>query len=84
MWAMMITFTFSNTIWALSSHCDLTVCLSQDKLVWEKMCLLYCDNPHVDFCDTHDLPNIGNLNKNFPVGRFWRFQVRSCHIGCLL
>ena len=29
----------------------------------------------MDFCDTRDLPGIGDLNTNFPVGRFWRFQV---------
>ena len=49
--------------------------LLQDKLVWGKMCSLFCANPHVDFCDAHDLPTVGNLNKNFPIGRFWRFQV---------
>ena len=47
----------------------------QDKLVWGKMCSLFCANPHVDFCDAHDLPTVGDLNKNFPIGRFWRFQV---------
>ena len=38
-------------------------------------CSLYCKFPFIDFCDTRDLPGIGDLNTKFPVGRFWRFQV---------
>jgi len=47
----------------------------EDTLVWERMCSLFCRNDHVDFCDVHDLPSIGDLNKKFPIGRFWRFQA---------
>ena len=38
---------------------------------------MFCRNDHVDFCDVHDLPSIGDLNKKFPIGRFWRFQVEN-------
>ena len=38
---------------------------------------MFCRNDHVDFCDVHDLPSIGDLNKKFPIGRFWRFQVEK-------
>ena len=39
------------------------------------LCSLYCGHQHVDLCDTRQLPAIGNLNTQFPVGRFWRFQT---------
>ena len=58
---------------------DQACVILQDELVWGKMCSLFCANPHVDFCDAHNLPSIGNLNKNFPIGRFWRFQVKYFH-----
>lgn len=43
--------------------------------VLSRMCKLYCNNPHVDLCDTRNLPSVGNLNEDFSVGRFWRFQA---------
>ena len=57
--------------------------------VLNRLCKLYCTFDHVDFCDTryHNnkfflcivgfrvLPSSGNLNQDFPVGRFWRFQA---------
>ena len=45
--------------------------------VLTRLCRLYCNNPHVDLCDARRLPASGNLNDDFPVGRFWRFQVVS-------
>ena len=41
------------------------------------LCSLYCGHQHVDLCDTRQLPAVGDLNTQFPVGRFWRFQVRA-------
>ena len=29
----------------------------------------------MDLCDTRRLPTVGDLNTQFPIGRFWRFQV---------
>ena len=59
--------------------------------VLNRLCKLYCTFDHVDFCDTRQysidcikdplndilraLPSTGNLNEDFPVGRFWRFQA---------
>ena len=40
-------------------------------------CELYCQNDFIDFCDARNLPNIGDLNTKFPIGRFWRFQVKK-------
>lgn len=51
------------------------VTYSDDSAVWKKFCTLYCENDHVDFCDVRDLPDIGDLNEKFPIGRFWRFQA---------
>ena len=47
------------------------------------LCSLYCGHQHVDLCDTRRLPGLGDLNTQFPVGRFWRFQVRghTCHVS---
>ena len=42
-----------------------------------RLCSLYCGHQHVDLCDTRQLPAVGDLNTQFPVGRFWRFQVRA-------
>ena len=39
------------------------------------LCSLYCGHQHVDLCDTRRLPRLGDLNTQFPVGRFWRFQA---------
>ena len=39
------------------------------------LCSLYCGHQHVDLCDTRRLPGLGDLNTQFPVGRFWRFQA---------
>ena len=39
------------------------------------LCSLYCGHQHVDLCDTRGLPGLGDLNTQFPVGRFWRFQA---------
>ena len=39
------------------------------------LCSLYCGHQHVDLCDTRQLPAVGDLNTQFPVGRFWRFQA---------
>ena len=39
------------------------------------LCNLYCDHDFVDLCDARNLPVIGDLNTQFPIGRFWRFQV---------
>jgi len=49
--------------------------VSQGEPAWQKLCNLYCRHQHVDLCDVRQLPKIGDLNKKFPVGRFWRFQV---------
>ena len=54
----------------------------QQPNVIQRLCNLYCDHQHVDLCDTRRLPTVGDLNHKFPVGRFWRFQVRPmshCH-----
>ena len=48
----------------------------QQPNVIQRLCNLYCDHQHVDLCDTRRLPTVGDLNHKFPVGRFWRFQVR--------
>ena len=40
-------------------------------------CKLFCEHDFIDLCDVRDLPVIGDLNTKFPIGRFWRFQVRS-------
>ena len=47
----------------------------QDSKVWTKFCQLYCDHDHLDLCDTRQLPGVGDLHSQWPVGRFWRFQV---------
>ena len=31
----------------------------------------------MDLCDTRRLPTVGDLNTQFPIGRFWRFQVTT-------
>ena len=41
----------------------------EDKPAWTKLCQLYCHNDHVDLCDVHDLPAVGDLGAQFPVGR---------------
>ena len=41
------------------------------------LCSLYCGHQHVDLCDTRRLPTVGDLNTQFPIGRFWRFQVTT-------
>ena len=40
-------------------------------------CKLFCEHDFIDLCDVRDLPVVGDLNTKFPIGRFWRFQVRS-------
>ena len=40
-----------------------------DKPAWTKLCQVYCHNEHVDLCDVHDLPAVGDLGVKFPVGR---------------
>ena len=47
-------------------------------------CKLYCEHDFVDLCDARTLPVIGDLNTQFPIGRFWRFQVwyfSLCNVG---
>ena len=46
-----------------------------DTEAFNMFCSLYCQYDFIDFCDTRQLPTVGDLNKKFPVGRFWRFQV---------
>ena len=48
---------------------------SEDTESLEVFCELHCNYSFIDLCDTRDLPGIGDLNSQFPVGRFWRFQV---------
>ncbi|XP_023335586.1 uncharacterized protein LOC111706882 isoform X3 [Eurytemora carolleeae] len=40
-----------------------------------ELCRLYCETSNLDLCDVTNIHSLGNLNKLFPVGRFWRFQV---------
>ena len=47
---------------------------SEDTEALELFCELHCNYSFIDLCDTRDLPTIGDLNAQFPVGRFWRFQ----------
>ena len=45
------------------------------KQAFSTLCKLYCEHDFVDLCDVRNLPVIGDLNTQFPIGRFWRFQV---------
>ena len=58
--------------WRLRVYHNVT---TEDTAAWSSLCALYCTNPHVDLCDTRRLPTVGDLNRHFPIGRFWRFQV---------
>ena len=58
--------------WRLRIYHNVT---SEDREALELFCQLYCNYSFLDLCDTRDLPGIGDLNAQFPVGRFWRFQV---------
>ena len=48
-----------------------------DTEAFSTLCDLYCAFDFIDLCDTRHLPTVGDLNKQFPIGRFWRFQVLS-------
>ena len=43
-----------------------------DAEAFSMFCSLYCQHDFIDFCDTRQLPTVGDLNKQFPIGRFWR------------
>lgn len=58
--------------WRLRIYHNVTV---EDSEAFSTLCDLYCQHDHVDLCDTRQLPGQGDLNSQFPVGRFWRFQV---------
>ena len=46
-----------------------------DHQAFTTFCQLYCENDFIDLCDTRQLPGPLDLNTQFPIGRFWRFQV---------
>ena len=48
-----------------------------DTKAFSQFCHLYCKYDFIDFCDTRQLPTVGDLNNQFPIGRFWRFQVHK-------
>jgi len=48
--------------------------ISDDELdQLSNMCQIYCRYPHVDFCNTNNLPVIGDLNHRSQNGMVWRF-----------
>ena len=47
----------------------------KDPSVWSYLCSMYCTHPHLDLCNTRQLPAVGDLQAHTPVGRLWRFQV---------
>ena len=57
--------------WRLRIYHNVT---SEDTEALDLFCQLHCNYSFVDLCDTRNLPGIGDLNAQFPVGRFWRFQ----------
>ena len=58
--------------WVCSNLWNVT---SEDNETLNLFCQLHCNYSFIDLCDTRDLPGIGDLNSQFPVGRFWRFQA---------
>ena len=57
--------------WRLRIYHNVT---SEDTKALELFCELHCNYSFIDFCDTRDLPIVGDLNAQFPNGMFWRFQ----------
>ena len=57
--------------WRLRIYHNVT---SEDSEALDLFCELHCNYSFIDLCDTRNLPGIGDLNAQFPVGRFWRFQ----------
>ncbi|KAK7071411.1 hypothetical protein SK128_012288, partial [Halocaridina rubra] len=50
--------------------------VSEDDEVGNKfLCKIYCVHQHVDLCQVHNLPDLGDLVKRGVVGRLWRFAV---------
>ena len=43
--------------------------------VWSFLCSLHCSHNHLDLCNTRQLPSVGDIQSELPVGRMWRFQV---------
>jgi len=58
--------------WRMRIYHNIT---EEDTEAFSTFCSLYCENEFIDFCDARNLPDIGDLNTHFPIGRFWRFQV---------
>ena len=58
--------------WRLRIYHNVT---SEDTEALDVFCELHCNYGFIDLCDTRALPSTGDLNAQFPVGRFWRFQV---------
>ncbi|XP_042236610.1 uncharacterized protein LOC121875922 [Homarus americanus] len=54
--------------WVVRLYLDLS---QQQQKSWA--CALACKHPHLDICDVHDLPGLGDVSNT--VGTAWRFSV---------